>query len=433
MIEPRGKETTETRRGWIGRMPPLAATIERSADGETEWKRNLSGLKICRIATVPYFMVSQLKFQAEYLREIGMQVFLVSSAGSEWSQVRTGKGLSVEIIHIPRSFSPGQDFIALIRLTLFFMKHRFDIVHSTTPKAGLLTALAAFVTGIPVRLHTFTGQPWVTLKGAMRWAARAADKLIGALDTRCYADSCSQARFLVSEGIVDSQKIGVIGHGSLAGVDMERFNPDRWSLAMKQDIRQDLAISRTATVIVFIGRISPDKGICELIAAFDELLRRDYDADLLLVGPHDRDCGGVSSLDLKSAGESSRIHTTGYTECPERYLAIADIFCLPSYREGFGTVVIEAAAMGLPTVGTAIYGLTDAVVDGETGLLVPPRDECALLGALKNLLDDPDRRQALGRAARERCSAHFAAGIVNETVAREYLHLLRIKEKVRGS
>jgi glycosyltransferase involved in cell wall biosynthesis len=313
------------------------------------------------------------------------------------------------------------------------MMHRFDIVHSTTPKAGLLTALAAFFAGIPIRLHTFTGQPWVMLQGVMRWASRAADKLIGLLDTKCYADSCSQAQFLVSEGIVASRKMAVIGHGSLAGVDMTRFNPDHWSLSMKQDLRQGLAISQSSRVIVFIGRISPDKGIAELIAAFYELLRMDYDVDLLLVGPHDQDCGGVSSLDLKKAGQCSRIHHTGYTECPEKYLAIADIFCLPSYREGFGTVVIEAAAMGLPTVGTEIYGLTDAVVDGETGILVPPRDERALLGALKSLLDHPDTLHAMGKAARVRCFEHFDARIVNEKVAQEYLNVLRMEKRVPGS
>jgi glycosyltransferase involved in cell wall biosynthesis len=361
---------------------------------------------------------------------MGMQVFLISSAGPEWSQIHAGNGLSVKIINIPRSLEPWQDFIALIKLTLFFMKHRFDIVHSTTPKAGLLTALAAFSAGIPIRLHTFTGQPWVMLQGLMRWASRAADKLIGVLDMKCYADSRSQAQFLVSEGIVASRKMAVIGHGSLAGVDMGRFNPDHWPLSVKQEIRKVLGIAVSSKVIIFVGRISPDKGVAELIAVFYELLRMDYDVDLLLVGPCDQDCGGVSSLDLKEAGQCSRIHRTGYTECPEKYLAIADIFCLPSYREGFGTVVIEAAAMGLPTVGTAIYGLTDAVVDGESGILVPPRDERALLGALKSLLDHPDTLYAMGKAARARCFEHFDARIVNEKVAQEYLNLLKMKERL---
>ncbi|MEN6509478.1 MAG: glycosyltransferase family 4 protein [Smithella sp.] len=400
---------------------------------DTEIKRDLNGLKICRIATVPYFMVSQLKSQAEYLRDLGMQVMLVSSAGSEWSNISVGKGLSIKIINIPRSLAPLQDFIALLRLVFFFRRQRFDIVHSTTPKAGLLAAIAGLITGIPVRLHTFTGQPWVSLKGLIRWSSRAADKLIGVLNTRCYADSISQAEFLVAEGVVSKENIDVIGQGSLAGVDTARFNPDYWPMSRKREVRKTLGIGASSRILIFVGRISPDKGISELIAAFKELLQSGYDVDLLLVGPQDLNRGGFSSIDLKEKDRCHRIHYTGYTDCPEQYYAVADIFCLPSYREGFGTVVIEAAAMGLPTVGTAIYGLTDAVIDGATGILVPPRNEYALFEALKNLLDHPDKLQAMGAAAKARCFELFESGIVNGNVAREYLRVLKTKKKISNS
>jgi len=408
-------------------------SVERSFDSKEEFKQSLSGLKICRLATVPYFMVFQLKIQAEYLRDLGMQVVLVSSSGLEWSQIRAGGGLSAEIIPIPRSLSPWKDFIALVRLIRFFIMQRFDIVHSTTPKAGLLTAIAAFLARVPVRLHTFTGQPWVALKGPMRWGSRSADRLIGILDTRCYADSGSQAKFLVDEGIISTGKLAVIGKGSLAGVDTKRFDPDRWSPLQKQKIRDEIGLAPSARVLIFIGRISQDKGIAELIGAFSELLRLQYDLELLLVGPHDQDCGGAGFLDLSEAKQCRRIHYTGYTECPERYLAVADIFCLPSYREGFGTVVIEAAAMGLPTVGTAIYGLTDAVVDGETGILVPPRDQQTLQKAFQRLLDNPDTLKSMGKAARSRCLQYFDSRVVNEGVAKEYARLLKMEKGIADS
>lgn len=406
--------------------PIVAAHID-----DHELNRQLKGVKICRISTVPFFMVSQLKRQVEYLSDIGMQVVLVSSEGPEWSMINAGQGLSIKIINIPRSLSPWQDFIALVRLTRFFLIHRFDIVHSTTPKAGLLTALAAFISGTPIRLHTFTGQQWVTLKGFLRWGSRMSDKLIGILNTKCYADSSSQAQFLVNEGILSSRNISVISKGSLAGVDITRFNPDHGSLSVKQQLRQSLSIATSSKILIFVGRISPDKGIVELISAFYELQKMSYDVDLLLVGPHDQDCGGKSSLDLNSSRKCSKIHYIGYTECPESYLAISDIFCLPSYREGFGTVVIEAAAMGLPTVGTTINGLIDAVVDGATGILVPPRDDGALLIALKRLLDHPDELNRMGSAARQRCLQYFDANQVNAKVAEEYLAILKMIKMVR--
>ena len=387
----------------------------------------LAGRRIAMIATVSYHLVNQLGCQAEYFRDIGMSVVLVSSAGPEIAKIPTGPRLRYEVIEIPRSLTPVPDLLALVRLTKFFLTRRFDLVHSTTPKAGLLTALAAFIACVPVRLHTFTGQPWVTLRGPLRWASRSADRLIGLLNTRCYADSGSQAAFLAAEGILPAEKISVIGHGSLAGVDMKRFDPGLWTEDRKREIRRSLGIAPSATVIVFVGRISPDKGIAELIDAFRGLMEAGRDVDLLLVGPHDRERGGVSEFDLDDALQCPRIHYLGYAPDPERCLAVSDIFCLPSYREGFGTVAIEAAAMGLPTVGTAIYGLTDAVADGDTGILVPPRDARALEGALRRLLDHPDERARMGAAARRRCFERFETSRVNAQVAAEYLRILKKK------
>lgn len=408
------------------------ATVDGGAMKATYGRNALCGLKIGLIATVSYHLVSQLGGQAEYLRGLGMSVVLVSSAGPEIDKIQTKENLRYEIVEIPRSLSPMRDMVALIRLMQLFFRHRFDLVHSTTPKAGLLTALAAFIAMVPIRFHTFTGQPWVTLKGPLRWASRMADRLIGILDTKCYADSGSQARFLIAEGIISPRKMAVIGHGSLAGVDLGRFNPDRWPPSTRQEHRGELSVSASSTLLIFVGRITPDKGISELLEAFSGLLAMNYDVDLLLVGPQDRDRGGAGSLDLSQAEKSPRIHAIGYSDCPERYLAIADIFCLPSYREGFGTVVMEAAAMGLPTVGTAIYGLTDAVADGETGILVPPRDAGALREALRRLLDCPDERIRMGRAARQRCFELFDAAKINAGVAEEYQNIVQSRRLASG-
>lgn len=393
-------------------------------------KGKLKDVKICRTATVSFYMASQLKTQVEYMRDMGMKVVLVSSDGPELSEIDIGRGLSHEIVEIPRSLHPLKDFAAFVRLIKVFHKHKFDIVHSTTPKSGLLSAIASFIVRVPLRFHTWTGQPWVTLKGHMRLGSRLADKIIGTLNTRCYADSESQRQFLVSEKIIAPEKIDVLCHGSLAGVDLDRFDPERWSSSAKQQIKRECSIHPASKVLIFIGRVTRDKGILELISAFRELLNLGYNVDLLMVGPYDQDCGGRDSIDFADIEQCSNIHYEGYTECPERYLAISDIFCLPSYREGFGTTVIEAAAMGIPTVGTRINGLIDAVLDGETGILVPPRDNCVLLAALKRLLDHPDELTRMGNAARRRCFQHFDANQVNQKVAEEYLNLLKMKKMV---
>jgi len=384
----------------------------------------LRGVRVARLASVPFFLVSQLQVQVEQLAAYGMEVQLVSGEGPELSRLHLGPRLRYTAIEFVRPICPWKDIKTLWQLILLFARERPEIVHSTTPKTGLLAAIAGFVTHIPVRLHTFTGQPWLHRRGLVRRLARAADRLIGMLNTRCYADSHSQRQFLIEEGLIPAAKLCVLGGGSLAGVDITRFDRNRWTENERQHLRQKFSVGPGAKVILFLGRIARDKGIQELLTAFEQLVVEGYDCHLLLVGPSDEECGGESFLLSGAPRAAVRIHAIGYTDCPERYLAFADLLCLPSYREGFGTVVIEAAAMGVPTVGTRINGLKDAVVDGETGMLVEPHDAKALHEALAMLLSSPDQLSRLGQAAFERVRRLFDARHVNRLLAEEYLQLL---------
>jgi|WetSurMetagenome_2_1015567.scaffolds.fasta_scaffold00106_22 glycosyltransferase involved in cell wall biosynthesis len=389
----------------------------------------LKNIKIARIASVSYFMATQLGRQIRYLKDQGMDVCVICSAGHELSRFDFSGSLHYECVEIHRSISIWHDLTALVRLFRIFRKYGFVLVHSTTPKAGLLTAIAGFFAAVPIRLHTFTGQAWVNKRGAVRYISRLSDKVIALLNTKCYADSRSQLEFLVKEGIVPQNKIDVIGAGSLAGVDLDRFNPDLWTQEEKRRLRAGLGIADESRLLIFIGRITGDKGIIELTEAFNLLLRDNYNVDLLLLGPLDRDCGGLESMSTDYNFNSDRIHYTGYDDCPEKYLAISDILCLPSYREGFGTVVIEAAAMGVPCVGTDIYGLKDSIIDGHTGVLVPPRNVEALKDALRHILDNPDLLMQLGVNARKRVVEEFDSRTINQMTAQEYECLL---EKNRG-
>ena len=384
----------------------------------------INHVRIARISTVPFFVVAQLKHQIEILGKLGANVTVVSSDGPDMAFLNGLSGVSCVVIDIPRSISPLRDVLALFRLFLFFKRKHIQIAHSTTPKAGLLTALSAFLAGVPVRLHTFTGQPWISMRGVKHTLARRSDWLIGKLNTRCYADSESQRRFLVGQGVIGAKHLFVIGAGSLAGVDLERFNPGRFSSQDREATRYALGIPSAAAVLLFVGRITVDKGVHELLEAFREIKATGRDAHLVFVGRFDSDSGvegGISRHDIECVRDT---HIVGYVECPEAYMAIADILCLPSYREGFGTVVIEAAAMGVPTVGTDIYGLSDAVVNGETGILVPPRDAISLKLALLTLLENKEMKLKMGDAAKRRAEALFDADQVSLKVIDEYCNLL---------
>jgi glycosyltransferase involved in cell wall biosynthesis len=375
--------------------------------------------RICRIVSVAFVMRTQLKAQLRHAADAGLDVTMVCSPSADLTALGEELGIRSHGLDIARQPSPVQDLVSLAALTRFFARERFDLVHSSTPKAGLLCALAGLASRTPLRLHTYTGQPWVELQGVSRWVPRQADRLIAGLDTHLYADSHSQRAFLVDEGIVRADRISVIGHGSIAGVELARFDRARWVDAGRA-IRARLQIPPESCVIAFVGRLTRDKGICELVAAFERVSRRPGRVDLLLVGPEEPERAPLPAHVAAAIGSNAGIHAVGYSAEPERYLAAADLFCLPSYREGFGSVVIEAGAMGLPSVATRVTGLQDTVVDGETGVLVPAKDVDALVAALERLVADPALRHRMGEAGHRRALAQFDATIVNGQMVDEY-------------
>ena len=329
-------------------------------------------------------------------------------------------GIPVPVRHvaIPRQIAPGSDLAALAALRRTFAAERFDIVHSLTPKAGLLSALAGASVRVPVRIHTFTGQVWATRTGAGRALLKGADRVTASLDTHLLADSASQRDFLVSEGVMPAAKIRVLGHGSVNGVDARRFRPDAQA---RERVRAEAGIPPDAMLFLYLGRFSRDKGLLDLARAF----ARETQAWLLLVGP-DED-GLAPALRAAVGPSASRLRMLGATDCPEDFMACADAFVLPSYREGFGSVILEAAAAGLPAIGTRIYGITDALVDNETGLLVAPRDVEALASAMRQLGGDPARRRALGEAARARALRDFRPSDLSEALLAHYDEAMRTR------
>jgi glycosyltransferase involved in cell wall biosynthesis len=387
-------------------------------------------MRIVRIATVPFFILHHLRSQIDALVAARHEVILISSPIEGSDALERIVGVRFVPIDVPRRVAPLRDLAALVSMYRLFRSFRPDVVHSTTPKAGLLCAVAGFLACVPVRLHTFTGQPWLELSGPIRWFSMASDWLIARLNTHCYADSPSQRDFLIAGGLCRADAISVLESGSLAGVDLARFDPE--SLAERaRRCREMLAIPHASRVVLFIGRVTRDKGLVELADAFSRVKASDPEAYLVVVGPTEPKRDPLPSALLRALECDERIRMTGYDPEPEKYLAMADLLCLPSYREGFGNVVIEAGALGVPTVGTRIDGLRDAVVDGVTGLLVPPKNVAALAIALASLLKDDAKRKQMGKAARERARNLFDSRIVNRRVLGEYERLLGNRNPTR--
>lgn len=359
--------------------------------------------------TVRSFLLDQLRaLAARY------QVTVVSNSRDPgWLRAR-GVDADVAPVRIERKISPLRDLRALAALCRLFRSRRFSAVHSVTPKAGLLTMLAGAATGVPVRIHTFTGQVWATRRGLGRLVLKTADRVIAAAATHVLADSHSQREFLVAQGVVDPRKIAVLGAGSISGVDLARFQPVPLA---RTRMRKELRIPEDAVVFLFVGRLTRDKGVLDLARAFASLAAAHPGAFLVVAGPDEEDL--TPAIARATAGAADRVRLVGVTDAPERLIAGADVFCLPSYREGFGTAVIEAAAGGVPAIASRIYGLIDAVEDGATGLLHAPGDTAAIARLMATLASDRALRAELGARARRRASAEFSA----DRLTREALDL----------
>lgn len=382
-------------------------------------------LRLARVASSPFTFRALLLDQVAAIRDSGIEVTLVSGDGKGLSRVASELDVPFCSVPMNREPAPVQDIRSLARLTRVLRDGHFDIVHSSTPKAGLLSALAGVFSRIPIRLHTFTGQRWQTLSGVARLGLKGCDRLIGSLSTQTYADSSSQRDFLVNDGVVKPRKISVLAQGSISGVNLQRFGSSASREDSRRQVREELGISQEALLIVFVGRLTRDKGLVELVEAFQGLAEGHRLLHLLLVGPLEPALDPLPPSTLSTIEAHIRIHCTGFSPSPERFLGASDILCLPSYREGFGTAVIEAAAMGLPAVATEITGLSDAVVNEVTGLLVPPRTTGALAAALQRLIDQPELRLRLGARALERAIAKFDSRKVNNAVVEEYLRLAK--------
>ena len=365
-------------------------------------KMSTSKRRLCIVAATPltiHFFFKQ--HIACWCKDYDVTV--VYNASSDKYLPPLGLPITEKSIQIERKISPYKDLVALTRLCVFMRRARFDMVITLVPKAGMLGMLAALFTNISIRVHIFQGEVWASRSGLPRAFLRSCDVLIARLATNILAVSPSERNFLEQEGVVGRGRIQVIKKGSICGVDTDRFKPDERA---RQDVRAELGFESSDIVCMFLGRLAVDKGVYELARAFKQSFQVQGKLRLLLAGP-DEDTLEHEILSILGPVAGTRLTMCSYTLSPERLLACADFHCMPSYREGFGISILEAASVGIPSIGTRIYGIVDAIEENVTGLLVPPRDVERLSDAITRLANDKELRESLGLAARERAIREF--------------------------
>lgn len=356
--------------------------------------------KVCFVVATPMTVVSflggHLKIASKHY-----EVTVITDLTGVDSKSLNIPDVNFYHLQISRKIALWRDLVAFAQIFRLFRAERFTAVVSVTPKAGLLTAIAAFTTRVPTRIHWFTGQVWATKKNPYRFILKSADRVIAGLSTFLLADSRSQRDFLIAEKVIRGYTCEVLREGSISGVDEKRFAPDK---VARRSVRTELGIPDSAMVVIFLGRITRDKGVFDLAEAL-AYLETESTVHSVWVGTDEEQLGPLLRDIMARSGHN--VHFVGASEAPERFLAAADVLCLPSYREGFGTSVIEAAATGVPAVVSDIYGLVDAVVKGETGVVFPVGNARELSACLTLVIDYPRVREKLADAARTRALEYF--------------------------
>ena len=362
-------------------------------------------IHVMHVTTVPQTL-HFFRGQVGYLKRRGFEVTVVSSPGPALDRFARLERVRALAVPMSRRITPLADLMSLWRLVRVLLHHKPDIVHSHTPKAALLGTIAARLTGRRAVLSIF-GLPQVTRGRVARLVLNRKTRLECALAHRVWCDSFSNRDVLITQKLCRADKIVVLGHGSVGGVDaVGIFNAARFSAEHRKVSKRTWRIPIDAPVIGYVGRIVRDKGINELGRAWKALRARYPDLHLLIVGDPEPTDPIEPEIDSMLRADP-RVHLTGHQDEVAPLFALMDLYVMPSHREGFGVSNLEAAALAVPVVATRIPGCVDSVADGVTGTLVPPRDATALVAAMIGYLDDPALRRRHGEAGRKRVLAEF--------------------------
>lgn len=375
-------------------------------------KRNKN--KIIRAVTVP----QSLGFCREVMikmRAMGYDMVAVTSPGPELDELRDKDGFHCMEVPMQRHISVVNDLKSLIKMISVFRKEKPQVVHSMTPKAGMICMVAAWLTRVPVRIHTFTGLVWPTATGLKRKILMMTDWLTCACATHVIPEGQGVLNDLKNGGIT-KKPMRVLGYGNVRGVDMERFSPARFKATKNLDV----------FTFVFVGRIVGDKGINELVEAFVKLHDKHRNTRLVLVGKYEHELDPVSDKTRKLIDTNEGIVACGpkYGDDLLQMYVDADCFVMPSYREGFPNTVLEAGAMGLPSIVTDINGSREIIENEKNGLIVPSKNANALYAAMERMLTDDKARETMKGNAREMIASRFERGFVQKCQIEFYKRIL---------
>ena len=377
---------------------------------------------------MPLSLKVLLKGQLRFMASNGFDVKGVSSEGEELREVHENEGIAVEAITMSRKITPFQDLKSLWEMWNFLRKEKPQIVHTHTPKAGIIGMLAARLAGVPHRLHTVAGLPLMEATGTKRKILNFVEKLTYSSATRVYPNSKGLYDFILQNNFTQSNKLKIIANGSSNGINTTFFSPEQVSETEKAALREKLNIQPDDFVFVFVGRIVSDKGINELIKAFSELQtveNKPTDIKLLLVGGLENDLDPLNPETLAEINQNRDIISVGFQQDVRPFFAISDALVFPSYREGFPNVVMQAGAMGLPSIVSDINGCNEIIIEGENGLIIPSKNVKKLKEKMLTLAKDKNLYIKLKENSRRMIENRYEQSVVWNALLEEYEGLLQ--------
>jgi glycosyltransferase involved in cell wall biosynthesis len=344
--------------------------------------------KLIRITTVPMALKFLLPGQMKFMKENGFDVTMVSADGPERNDVITEEGCEHIIVPMTRKITPLQDFKCLLQLIKIFKNEKPNIVHTHTPKAGLLGMLAAKYCGVKIRIHTVAGLPLMVEKGFKYWLLKSIEKITYSAANQVWPNSDSLLTFIRNQRLTSDKKLSIILKGSSNGIDLTRFSLSNINQTILKQIKTDINYNINNTYFICVSRIVKDKGVSELVEAFKSIVSKNDKIKLLLVGKFEEDLDPLN-LDIKNeiVNNKNIIHVD-WTKHVEYYMSLSNFFVFPSHREGFPNVLLQSGALGIPIICSSIVGNIDIINDGETGLLFEPKSVVSLTNKIEFALSN---------------------------------------------
>jgi glycosyltransferase involved in cell wall biosynthesis len=385
-------------------------------------------MKVIRTSTIPLSLNILLKGQLRFLNSF-FEIVGISSEGEPLDEVRQREGIKTIAINMERGINPVKDLISLYKLYKTLRSEKPVIVHSITPKAGFLTMLTGKMTGVPIRIHTFTGLIFPTKKGLIQKVLINMDRLLCSAATHIYPEGQGVKKDLINYRIT-SKPLKVIANGNVNGIDLDYFSPDKISGSQKDQLKEELNITESDFVFIFVGRLVGDKGINELVQAFSNISKNtdpSKPVKLLLIGPLEEHLDPLQAETMKEIKNNPDILYLGFQKDVRPYFAVSDALVFPSYREGFPNVVMQAGAMGLPSIVSDINGCNEIIVEGQNGNIIPVKNSEKLKAAMENLLSDTDLYQKMKMNSRPMIQSRYEQSVIWNELLKEYKTLLKEK------